>query len=72
MKNMGWAEIRIKQYNQGEKATWWERRLLEHANPVNFAVHILAAILFIYGLWLHNWLLIILGPLEVSNMRSGY
>ena len=60
---MGWAEMRIQQYNQGEKTTWWEKRWLEHANPVNFVLHVLGAISFIYGLWIHNWKFIIVGLL---------
>ncbi len=60
---MGWAEMRIQQYNQGEKATWWERKLLEHANPVNLGLHVLGGIPLIYGLWIHNWRFIILGVL---------
>jgi len=58
---MGWAEIRIQQYNQGEKANWLERIVLEHANPVNLGLHVLGAIPLIYGLWVHNRALIAVG-----------
>ena len=60
---MGWADMRIRQYNQGKKANWWEKRWLEHANPVNFAFHVLGMVLFIHGLWIHNLTFIILGLL---------
>ena len=60
---MGWAEMRVQQYNQGEKATWWEKRWLEHANPVNLVFHVLGAIPIIYGLWIHSWPIIIVGLL---------
>lgn len=60
---MGWAEIRIQQYNQGEKANWLERRVLEHANPVHLGLHVLGAIPLIYGLWVHNGVLIAVGCL---------
>lgn len=58
---MGWAETRIQQYNQGEKANWLERRVLEHANPVHLVFQVLGAIPIIYGLWIHNWILIGIG-----------
>lgn len=60
---MGWAEIRIQQYNQGEKPNWLERRVLEHANPVHLGLQVLGAIPLIYGLWVHNWALIAVGVL---------
>ena len=41
---MGWAEIKIQQYNQGEKANWLERRVLEHANPVHLGLRVLGSI----------------------------
>ena len=58
---MGWAEIRIQQYNQGEKANWLERQMLEHANPVHFVLLVLGAISLYYGLWIHNWRFIVVG-----------
>ena len=58
---MSWAEWKIQQYNQGEKANWLERHFIDHANPVHFVLQIVGAIPFIYGLWIHNWGLIILG-----------
>jgi len=60
---MGWAEIRIQQYNQGEKANWIERRVLDHANPVHLVLQILGAIPLIYGLWIHHWGFIFVGIL---------
>ena len=60
---MGWAEIRIQQYSQGQKANWLERRVLEHANPVHIVLQVLGAIPFIYGLWIHNWTFISVGVL---------
>jgi hypothetical protein len=63
VKNMGWAEIRIQQYNQGQKANWLERRVLEHANPVHLVLQVLGAIPLIYGLWIHNWTFISVGVL---------
>jgi len=60
---MGWAEKRIEQYNQGQKANWLERRSLEHANPVHLVLAVIGAIAIVYGLWVHNWLLIVIGIL---------
>ena len=60
---MGWAEKRIQQYNQGQKANWLERRSLEHANPVHLVLAVIGTIPLIYGLWIHSWILIITGVL---------
>lgn len=60
---MGWVEIRLQQYNEGERATWLERRAIEHSNPVNFAFHVIGAIPIICGLWIHSWGLIAAGVL---------
>ena len=60
---MGWAETKIQQYNQGQKANWIERRILEHANPVHLVLQVLGSIPFIYGLWKHKWLFIVAGIL---------
>ncbi len=32
---------------------WFERKLLEHADPLNLFLHIIAGILLIYGLWIN-------------------
>lgn len=56
---MSWAEKRIQQYTQGQKATWLEKCALEHAHPVNLLFHIIAFVVGVYGLWLHNWAWII-------------
>jgi hypothetical protein len=56
---MGWSENRIEQYRQGQRATWLERRMLEHANPVHYPMALAATTGFVYGLWIHDWLWII-------------
>jgi fatty acid desaturase len=56
---MSWAEKRIEEYKRGKEATWLERRMLEHANPVNCAAHIIASVAGIYGLWMQDWTWII-------------
>lgn len=58
---MGWAEWRIQQFYEGEKANWFEKRIFEHANPVTFVLHILGAIPLVYGLWNQNSGFIVLG-----------
>lgn len=52
---MSWVEKKVQQYNQGQKASWLERRALEHANPVHIVLAIIGALLLIYGLWVHSW-----------------
>jgi len=58
---MGWATWKIQQYRQGEEANWLERHCLDHANPVHVGLQIVGAIPFIWGLWIHNGGLIVLG-----------
>jgi len=60
---MGWAEKRIQEYNQGQKANWLERRSLEHANPLHFVLAVIGAVPLVYGLWIHSWILIVMGVL---------
>jgi hypothetical protein len=55
---MGWAENRVKAYQRGHRATWLERRVLEHANPVHFVLALAAGAGFAAGLWLHDWIAI--------------
>lgn len=62
-KEMGWAEQKVEQYNQGQKATWLELRVIEHANPVHLILAIVGVIAFIYGLWAHDWVWIFAGIL---------
>lgn len=52
---MGWAENRIHDYQRGGNASWLERRMLEHANPVHFPLAIAASVGIGYGLWKHRW-----------------
>jgi hypothetical protein len=56
---MSWAEHKIEQYQHGRPATWLERRMLEHANPVHFAVAWVAMVGLVYGLWTHAWIWIV-------------
>ncbi len=51
---MGWADKKIKEYSLGQKATWLEKMMLEHANPVNLIASLLALAALIYGLWINN------------------
>jgi hypothetical protein len=52
---VGWAENRVREYQQGAPATWLEHRMLEHANPVHFPLAIAASLGMFYGLWRHSW-----------------
>lgn len=56
---MGWAAHRIEEYRHGAPATWLERRMLEHANPLHFALALIATVGFLYGLWFHEWIWIV-------------
>lgn len=68
---MNWAEKRIQQYRDGQKATWLEKRVLEHTNSLNLVAHIIAFIVGAYGLWLHNWTWIIVA-LVIASLGHLY
>lgn len=68
---MGWSEQRIEEYREGQPATWLERRMLDHANPVHFALGIAAAAGLTYGLWTRNWRWIF-GSLALSSAGHLY
>ncbi len=51
---MGWSDKKINDYKLGQKATWLEKLMLEHANPINLIASLLAFLIFSYGLWLNN------------------
>ncbi len=58
---MRWAEKRIEQYKEGEKATLLEKMVLEHGHPINCVASFLAFIALGYGLWMHDFLWIGVG-----------
>ncbi len=58
---MRWAEKRIKQYKEGQKATYLEKLALEHGHPVNCVASIIATFFLIYGLWNQDITWIIVG-----------
>ena len=68
---MSWAEWKIEQYNQGEKANWLERHCLDHANPVHFVLSMIGAVPIIHGLWIHNMGLVFLGFIQYRLWFSG-
>lgn len=68
---MGWASHRIEEYRHGSSATWLECRMLEHANPVHFVLALLAAVGFVYGLWMHDWMWIG-GAVVLSILGHAY
>ncbi len=58
---MSWAEMRIQQYKKGQTPRFLEKISLEHANPVNFTLHIISLVFFSYGIWEHNLIWILMG-----------
>ena len=58
---MSWVDKRIEAYKKGEKPTFLEKMALEHGNPVNCALSVLAFVFVGYGLWMHDFLYIIIG-----------
>ncbi len=51
----GWVEKKLKDFKKGKKPTWIEKMALEHAEPVNFTLHIAALFFVVYGLWIKDW-----------------
>ncbi|HEU0051439.1 MAG TPA: hypothetical protein VFQ60_05300 [Patescibacteria group bacterium] len=51
---MGWAEKRIQQFKKGKKPTWWERRFIEQADPITFALTIFGGFFLVVGIWSHD------------------
>jgi hypothetical protein len=57
-----WPEKRMEEVKRGGKPlNWWEKRGLEEAHPVFFALALPFSIVLFYGLWTHNWWLIGIG-----------
>ena len=68
---MSWVTKRIQQYKNGEKATFIEKRCLEHANPVHIVLLSIGAIGIVYGLWMHDYTWII-GGLVLNGLGHIY
>ncbi len=60
---MSWADKKIMEYKNGNTATFLEKRNLEHANPVLFTLLVIAIVIFVWGVWEHNWTAIVIGML---------
>ena len=60
---MSWAERRVQEYKNGGRATFVEKRFLEHANPVHLFLALLGVVALVYGLWAHDLRWIIGGAL---------
>lgn len=46
---------------EAPKLNWWEKRILEHAQPFNAIAHLVGFAFIGYGLWIHNWTWVIAG-----------
>ncbi len=57
---MSWVNKRIKQYKEGENPTFIEKMALEHGNPVNCILSLIALVVLVYGLWVNDWVWIII------------
>lgn len=58
---MSWSKKRIEAYRQGAQSTWLERLLLDAAYPANLLLGTLGGLILLYGLWMHNWIAIVIG-----------
>ncbi len=60
---MSWVNKRIKRYREGDNPTFLEKMALEHGHPVNFVLSLIALAAVGYGLWMHDFLYIVIGIL---------
>ncbi|MBM9538547.1 hypothetical protein [Desulfobulbus alkaliphilus] len=58
---IGWPDRQIELYRQGQKATWLELLVLEHAHPVHCILALIGIVFTLYGLWMQSWLWISIG-----------
>lgn len=58
---MSWIQKRTGEYQNGAKFTWFERRMLEHADPVLALLLVIGGVVACYALWQHDWVLFVGG-----------
>lgn len=58
---MTWADRKIREYRDGQPATFLERMILGCANPAGAVLFIIGIVILFYGLWAHAWLWITAG-----------
>lgn len=68
---MTWAENRIREYREGQPATFVERQILSVTNPVALLLAITGLLMMLYSIWLHAWVWIGAGVL-VYLLGFGY
>ncbi|NBR05875.1 MAG: hypothetical protein EBT92_08900 [Planctomycetes bacterium] len=57
---MGWATYKINLYKQQIKQTnYLEQLMLKHNNPLHFIITVGALTSITYGLWIHDWYVIL-------------
>ena len=57
---MGWAICKVNLYlHQARPTNFLEQLMLKHSNPLNFIMTVGALTSFMYGLWVHDWCLIL-------------
>ena len=54
---MSWIHTKEEQLAQGKKLNWFERRMLEHADPLLLLLLVIGASVALYALWQHDWAL---------------
>lgn len=51
---MSWVQKRVDEYHKGERATFVERVVLAHADPLNFLLLVIGVSVAAYGFWQHD------------------
>ncbi len=58
---MSWINKRTEAYRKGARVTMAEKAILAHADPINLSLFSIGMLITAYGLWQHDWRLIIGG-----------
>lgn len=58
---MSWVQKKVDEYHKGGRATFVERVVLAHADPLNLLLFIIGACVAAYGFWQHDLNLIVGG-----------
>ena len=57
----GWLDLKLELYRHGEKASWLDQRILEHAHSLHLVFAAAGLVMIGYGLWVQGWLWVVVG-----------
>jgi len=62
---MAWIEKKIQKYREGQNPGLLEKLALEHGHPLNFLLHCLGFISYSYGIYIKEWVWILVAVLLI-------